>query len=290
MLPLADLFLRAYVWVDDQVAGGAVPIPRRPGPAPACSDAELLTVALVRHLLARPSEAGFLAEVRREREAHALFPHLPAQSEFNRRVRWLWGAFELLRQAVAEAVPADPWQQVDTSALPIKQALRGRHRGPEPRWDGPDGLQPGFGRDAAHGEWFFGFRLAVRTDLGSRLVRAWGIVPAAVDERAVADGLLDGVDVQGLLLDRGFLGREWAAPYQQRGVRAVLAPGRAERRAIPVALRRPVAALRNRVETSLGEITDRLGLARHGAKSFWGLLTRTAATLLAHTLARLAWL
>ena len=44
------------------------------------------------------------------------------------------------------------------------------------------------------------------------------------------------------------------------------------------------------METSLGELTDRLGLARHGAKTFWGLLTRAAATLLAHTLARLAWL
>jgi Transposase DDE domain len=286
MLPLADLFLHAYVWVDDQLAAGEVPLPRRPGPAPACSDAEVLTVALVRHLLARPSEAGFLAEVRRE--WGSLFPHLPHQSEFNRRVRWLWGAFEHLRRRAAASLPPDGWPQVDTSALPVKHASR--HRGPEWAWDGPDGLQPGFGRDAAHGEWVFGFRLAVRTDLGSRLVRAWGIVPAAVDERAVADGLLEGADLHGLLLDRGFVGAAWAAPYQQRGVRVVLAPGRAQRRAIPLALRRPVAALRNRVETSLGEITDRLGLARHGAKSFWGLLARTAATLLAHTLARLAWL
>src|SRR5437764_83252 len=124
MLPLADVFLHAYVWVDDELAGGALPLPRRPGPPPACSDAELLAVA---------------------------------------------------------------------------------------------------------------------TDLGSRLVRAWGIVPAAVDERAVADGLLEGVDLAGLLLDRGFVGRAWAAQYRQRGVRVVLAPGRAERRAIPGALRRPVA-------------------------------------------------
>ena len=32
------------------------------------------------------------------------------------------------------------------------------------------------------------------------------------------------------------------------------------------------------------EITDRMELARHGAHSFWGLLTRTAATIAAHTL------
>jgi hypothetical protein len=36
----------------------------------------------------------------------------------------------------------------------------------------------------------------------------------------------------------------------------------------------------------LGELTDRMDLARHGAHTFWGLLTRTAATIAAHTLLR----
>jgi len=45
--------------------------------------------------------------------------------------------------------------------------------------------------------------------------------------------------------------------------------------------------LRNRIETTTGELTERLGLARHGARTFWGLLTRTAATIWAHTLLRL---
>ena len=146
------------------------------------------------------------------------------------------------------------------------------------------------GRDAAHGAWCFGFRLAVRTDLGTRLVRAWGIVPAAVDERVVGTALLEGAACTDLLLDRGFVSGAWAAEQAQHGRRVTLAPSPAERRRLPAALRRPVAGWRNRIETTLGEITDvvGLGLARHGAKTFWGLLTRTAATLLAHTLLRLA--
>jgi hypothetical protein len=277
MVPLADLFVRVYVLVDDALAGGAVAVPPRPGPAPACSDAEVLTVALVRHLLGRPSEAGFLADVRAD--WRHFFPKLPRQSEFNRRVRWLWGAFELLRQRPVEAVPEDGWQQADTTALPVKHPSRVRGPG---GWDGPDGLRPGFGRDAAHAEWFYGFRLALRTDLGDRLVRSWGIVPAAVDERAVADALLEGAPPPGgLLLDRGLLGRAWAAGHEARGTRVVYAHSRADRRRLPAAARRPVAALRNRIETTTGEITERLGLARHRAKSFWGLLARTAATILA---------
>jgi hypothetical protein len=282
MMPLADLFVHVYVLVDDTLAAGRVPVPPRSGPAPTCSDAEVLTIALVRHLLARPSERGFLAEVRRDWRAY--FPVLPAQSEFNRRVRWLWGACELLRQRLLAAIPEDGWQQVDTTALPVKHPSR--VRGPD-QWAGPAGLRAGFGFDAAHREWFYGFRLGLRTDLGARLVRAWGIVPAAVDERIVADDLLTGAAPAGLLLDRGFLRRSWAAEHERRGTRVVYAHGKADRRRLPAAVRRPVARLRNRIETTIGELTEHLGLAYHRARTFWGLLTRAAATILAYTLIRL---
>ena len=116
MLPTEDLFTYVYVLVDDLITAGAIAIRPRPGPAPACSDAELLAIAIVRHLLSGRSEAGFLAEVARD-WSH-LFPIVPHQSEANRRIRWLWGAFEQFRRWLAGLLPADNRQQVDTSALP----------------------------------------------------------------------------------------------------------------------------------------------------------------------------
>lgn len=282
-LPLADLFVHVYVWIDDVLREGTLVIPPRPGPTPACCDAELLTIALVRHLLARPSESAFLREVRRDWSHY--FPHLPVQSEVNRRIRWLWGAFEQLRQVALDSLPPDGWQQVDTTALPVKHPSR--VRGPD-SWVGPADLVAHFGWDAAHHEWFYGFRLALRTDLDHRIVRSWGIVPAAVDERAVADGMVEGISLDGLLLDRGFCAKSWAAGYRWHGIHVVFTPSRAERRQLSPAVRRPVAVLRNRIETTIGELTEQLGLVRHRARSFWGLLTRTAGTLLAHTLLRLA--
>lgn len=50
-----------------------------------------------------------------------------------------------------------------------------------------------------------------------------------------------------------------------------------------------MARLRNRIETTLGQLTGRLSLAHHGAKTFWGLLTRTVATILAHTIMTSVW-
>lgn len=95
-VPPADLFLHVSVWIDDALLDGTLVIPTRPGPVPTCSDAQLLTIALVRQLLARPSESGFLAEVRRDWSSY--FPSQPHQSEIHRRIRWLWGAGEQLRQ------------------------------------------------------------------------------------------------------------------------------------------------------------------------------------------------
>ena len=104
MLATELLFVYIYCLVDDAIKAGALLIPHRPGPVPACTDAELLTIALVRHLLGRPSESGFLAAIRRD-WPH-LFPHLPDQPEVNRRTRWLWGAFEQLRSAVRSTLSA----------------------------------------------------------------------------------------------------------------------------------------------------------------------------------------
>jgi hypothetical protein len=280
MLPTEDLFVYVYVLIDDAIAAGAIAIPARPGPAPGCSDAELLTIAQMRHLLGRRSEAGFLAEVARD-WSH-LFPRLPCQSEANRRIRWLWGAFEQFRMALAARLPADDCQQIDTSAIPVKHASR--VRGPD-GWTGPNGLHARFGRDAAHAEWFYGFRLAIKTDLGSRIVRAWSIVPAAVNERDVAQDLLEaGPPPRDLLADKGFNGKAFAAQQAARGTAVLVPPTKDQRKRMPAILQKIIAEWRNRVETTFQEITDQMELARHGAHTFWGLLTRTAAAIAAHTL------
>jgi IS5 family transposase len=281
MLPTEDLFVYVYVLVDDAIGGGAVAIAARPGPAPACTDAELLAIALVRHLLGRRSEAGFLAEVARD-WAH-LFPRLPRQSEANRRIRWLWGAFEQLRAMLAARRPADDCQQAGTTALPVKHTSR--VRGAD-GWTGPGNDLPArFGRDAAHAEWFYGFRLAVKTDLSSRIVRAWAIVPAAVNEREVAEDLLEaGPRPRDLLADKGFSGAAFAAAQAAHGTAVLVPPNKHQRASTPPALRQVIAQWRNRIETTFSEITDRMELARPGAHSFCGLLTRTAATIAAHTL------
>ncbi len=153
-------------------------------------------------------------------------------------------------------------------------------RGPD-SWTGPNGLTARFGRDAtAHGEWFYGFRLAVRTDLGSRVVRAWAIVPAAINERDLVPGRRRR---PGRAADRQGLQRpQFAASLAAQGISVLVPPTGAAPDHV-AGLLKVIAEWRNRIETTFGEITDQMELARHGAHTFWGLLTRTASTIAAHT-------
>ena len=160
---------------------------------------------------------------------------------------------------LAARLPADDCQQIDTTAVPVKHTSR--VRGAD-GWTGPgNDLAAAFGRDAAHAEWFYGFRLAIKTDLGSRAVRAWGIVPAAVNERQAAEDLLGtGPPPRDLLCDKGFTGRAFAAAQAACGTAVLLPPAKHQRASMPAPLLKVIAQWRNRIEASFAEITEQMGL------------------------------
>src|SRR5258708_5165359 len=214
MLPTEDLFVYLYMLIHDAIMAGAIAVPPRPGPAPACTDAELLTIAMARHLLGRRSEAGFLAEVTRD-WGH-LFPLLPHQSEANRRIRWLRGAFEQFRALVAGAAPRGDFPPSGPTPVPRHPPPPAPRAGPPPR---------------------------------------------------------------DLLADKGFNGRASPAGQAARGTAVLVPPGKNQRHSMPAVLQKIIAEWRNRIETTFGEITAQMELARHGAHTFCGLLTRTAPTI-----------
>ena len=108
-----------------------------------------------------------------------------------------------------------------------------------------------------------------------------------MNERDVAEDLLHaGLPPRDLLVDKGFAGKAFAARQAVRGTGVLVPPTKAQRPTVPAILLKIIAEWRNRIETTFKELTDQMELARHGAHTFWGLLTRTAATIAAHTLMR----
>jgi hypothetical protein len=116
---------------------------------------------------------------------------------------------------------------------------------------------------------FYGFRLALRPDLGRRIVRAWSIVPAAIDERQAGAYLVasDAAGIDALLLDKGFTGSRFAAEMAGAGIDVIIPPTPAQHTTMPKTLQLLIARLRNRVEISRG---NHMELARHGAHTFEG--------------------
>ena len=64
-----------------------LPAPRRRGRPPRVSDAELVALAVAQAVMGLPSDRQFLGLVRFRLEGW--FPHLPEQSQYNRRLREL---------------------------------------------------------------------------------------------------------------------------------------------------------------------------------------------------------
>ena len=113
-------------------------------------------------------------------------------------------------------------------------------------------------------------------------------MPAAVNEREVAEDLLDtGPWPRDLLTGKGFNGRAFAARLATHSTALLVPPAKDQRATMAPILLTVIAHWRNRIETTFSEITNLMELARHGAHTFCGLLTRTAATIAAHTLLRI---
>lgn len=276
-----DYLIVLFCLIDDWVQ--AHPLPRRPGRPPACTDSEILTLAVGRELVGGRSERSFLRQVRRE--WGRLFPHLPAPSELTRRTRWLQGALEQVRRFLVAQLPSatSTLLGIDTSPLPVKHRTRVRPaRGS--LFAGPADLVAGFGYCAAKREWFYRFRLAVLAPLSDGVPRHWALCPAAVDERDVAAELLRGETDLALVADRGFDGaamRDRLAA--QDGL--LLTPARKLRRYQPSALIRAfVRQRRNRCERPFAVLQDRFALYHHRAQTCSGLRTRLTAKLAAFTL------
>lgn len=278
-----DLLIVLFCVVDDWVQAHL--LPQRPGPAPACSDSEILTFALARDLLGYDSERRFRRVLKAD--WRHLFPRIPAQSELNRRTRWLWGAFEALRQDWLALLPAatEDWYAFDTTPLPVKHPSR--VRGPD-QWSLPDELQAGFGRCAAKALWFYGFRVATLTPLLDPVPVRWALVPAAVNERDILEAMLDGRAHLKLLADKGLRSRALAERLAQRGILLLTPPTQRERASLPAALQRFIADHRNRIEGSYTTLKDQLHLEHHRARTGWGLLTRLMIKFAAYTL-RAVW-
>jgi hypothetical protein len=262
---LDTLLTALYVLADDL-------LPRRPRARrrPKITDAELVCLAVAQILLDIPSERHFLRYAL-TRLGH-LFPYLPKQSGYNKRMRALAPQIVRLLNAIAFCSPSwcDNLRLLDSTPVPVGASRETVKRS---EFAG----HAAYGYCASHSRYFWGFRLYLLCASDGMPI-AFELAPANAPEREVAAEMLRRVSLDGytVIADKGFAGEEFEALMAELGA-LFLRPDRQDEQPRFGGL----GGVRQRVESIIDTIKGQLSLEQHGAHTMPGLITRIAQRLLA---------
>lgn len=267
---LDALLISLYVLVDDLLPTRR----RRFGRPVRISDSELICLAIAQVLLDCPNERRFL-RLARQRLGH-LFPYIPGQSGFNKRLRALAPQLVEAITLLARLSPSfcDRLRLLDSTPVPCA-ASRETVRRSQLAGIG------GYGYCRSHSRWFWGFRLYLLCSPDGLPV-GFELAPANAPERAVAAELLERVLRAGqiVIADKGFAGAEFEHHVASLGGR-LLRPDRKDEPARYGSL----GSVRQWIESTFDTLKDQLSLERHGGRTLNGLISRIARRLLALTAA-----
>jgi hypothetical protein len=111
MTGLEALVVAAYVFADEY------PVPLRGGRRPLVSDAELVALAVCQAAIGISSDRQFLGLV--GRVLPGWFPHLPDQSQYNRRLRSLVELISIVQQRLARWLDTGDVRLADGTQLAV---------------------------------------------------------------------------------------------------------------------------------------------------------------------------
>jgi hypothetical protein len=280
MMDLDSFLVSLYVLVDDWwKTDHPSSVPRKPGRPALLSESEVLTLAILAQWPRFRSERDFW----RFAWAHLrpYFPSLCSQSQLNRRIRALEPELRLLQRAFAEELsePSAVYHVMDTTLIPAIVRVRASRKG---LFCG----QASFGRSASKTEWVYGFKVALVVDPDG-VITAFGLAPAASDERPIGEALVSSDRYGAYLADKGFTGVKWERfVIEIYGALVAATPKDNSRRAWTKADRRWASGKRQIIEGVIGQLKDFFSLERHRAKTLGGLLARLAAKIAAYTCAQ----
>jgi hypothetical protein len=274
-----DFCLRMYVTIDD-LWPAVAPLVRRRGPAPECSDSELLTMVVVGECRGWDRETEALAHWRRHRD---LFPVVPERSRFNRRRRHLAAALNEVRRVLLDRLDLALDRQCAIDSLPVP--VMRFHLVPGSRstssWKAEGAA---FGKVASKKQTIFGDQLHLLVTLNG-LIRDFILAPANEPDLAVGADLLAGHTDLVALGDKGYISQPVAtALAEERGVRLLTLPRTNQRDQAWAALTALHTHFRQIVETVNQQLAAQFHVEENHAHTFGGLCARLYSKLTAHTL------
>jgi Transposase DDE domain len=279
---LDTLATALYVTTDDLLRAHPERVPARPriGIVPRTSDAEMLTLAVMQALLGFTNETQWLRYARKH--LLAMFPTLPGQSGYNKRLRKLagtmtWLVGELGRQT---SIAEDGVWVVDSTPVECARSRETVKRSDLAGW-------AEYGYCASHSRFFWGLRLHLVCTLHGLPV-GWALTGAKADEREVLEAIMastPGLTRRGrqvVIADKAYYGKVFEATIDAAGIDLLRKARKGEERRPGQEFFKP---LRQIIESVNATFKTQLGIERHRAKTIAGVCTRIAQRVLALTAA-----
>ena len=282
MLEKATVLTTLFTIVDDVMKGSAMiqDALKRPGPAPKLTDSELVTIAIYQELIGEPREDHFF----RLHQASLLtfFPGLNERSRYNRRKRDLWSVILAVRislQIVLDALQLEETAVVDSAPVPCVGYKRSKASS--------DFVGTAdYGVCSSKAMKYFGCKFHSVVSL-TGVIMGFLVSPASPYDNQVLVELLDSCShhLRCLLGDGAFNDAALQGFLEQYRGLQLLAPTKVNQPSKrSQQAQRQLNRLRLICETVNAQLQEQLHLSKHYAKSTWGLVTRLAAKVTAHSL------
>ena len=202
------------------------------------------------------------------------FPHLPDQSQYNRRLRGLVELISIVQQQLARWLDRGDVRLADGTQLAVAS-----YPGCQQRSHFAGFARYGYSK--SHHRFLWGVRLVMITDRAG-LPLGYTIVPANEKEYEPLADLLCGVPAEIVIADKGLWGRAYRDRLAADGV-TLLTPDRT-RTAANIEKERALASFRLVIESVFANLKGQMRLERHLAKTPAGLAVRIAQRILTLTL------
>jgi len=280
---LDTLATALYARTDDLLKDFPERVPPRPkiGIGPRISDAEIVTMAVLQALLGFTSEARWLRHA--SEHLRHLFPYLPQQPGYNKRLRRLAPTLNWLTGLLARdtSVWTDDVWVVDSTPVECARSRETVKRSDLAGW-------AEYGYCASHSRFFWGLRLHLVATLHG-LPIGFALTGAKADERQVLLDLLHSDPTlagsrpgQLLIADKNYYGQDFEADLTGQGIRLLRRARKGEPERSGGKFFKP---LRQTVESIFDTLKGQLDLEQHGGHTRDGVLVRVLQRMLALTTA-----
>lgn len=266
MTDLEALVVAAYVFADEY------PVPARCGRRPLTSDAELVALAVAQAAVGISSDRQFLGLV--ERVLPGWFPHLPDQSQYNRRLRGLVELISIVQQWLVRWLDVGGVRLADGTQLAVAN-----YAGCQQRSHFAGFARYGFAK--SQHRYLYGVRLVLLTDWRG-LPLGYTLVSANEKEYEPLADLLTGTPAEAVVADKGLWGRGYRERLAADGT-ILLTPDKARTDA-NAGRERALASTRLVIESVFANLKGQMRLEQHLAKTPAGLAVRIAQRILALTI------